>query len=349
MDNLILDIFHQEEFQATQMTELVEDIDYVPYEIDAMGVFETEYLRTTTVTFYQRQGQLVRVPTTERGTPEPTRPRNGAILKQIEGHRLAERDTVRASEVQNLLAPQLPQATRLANAQELVAERQATLVDDINYTKEFHRLGALQGVVYDADGTTILDDWFDLWGITRPTDITFDFAAFKALEDQGDLRGLIEGQVVTPMMRALKRRRRPGTEVHSLCGDDFWTALSSSPAYERTMLTDAMRQALNNDRSWETITMGGVTFHHYFGSDDKALEIADNEAIFFPMGAKDVFKEYYLPGEGMNDINQKGLELYSVTSPDYRPNLMEWVDIYVKSYPVYACLCPQALFRGFVA
>jgi hypothetical protein len=346
MEEMALDIFRTDDFRATTMTEMVEDIDYVPYELDNLNIFENVYLNTTTVTLYQEQGELTRIPTTERGTPEPTSTRRGRVLRQFEGHRLAKRDIVRSHEVQDVLSARLPQPMRLQNANELVAERQQILLDDLNYTKEFHRLGGLQGAVYDADGTSIIDDWFELFGVSRPAAITFDFAAFKTVETQGDLRAMLDADINTPMLRALKRRRRPGTRVHALCGDDFWFALTSSPAYERSMLTDQGRVMLNETRLWSSVDVGGVVFHHYYGSDDKALAIADDEAIFFPVGAKDVFKAYYMPGENFAEANQRGKEEYSIISWDYRPNMLEWMEIYVKSYPVFACLCPQALLRG---
>ncbi len=349
MDELALDIFRTDDFRATTMTEMVADIDYVPYELDNMGIFEPEYLRTTTVTLYNKEGDLERIPTTERGTPEPTADRKGRVIRQFEGHRLAKRDKVRSHEVQDILAPHLPAPVRLQTANELVAERQASLLDDLNYTKEFHRLGGLQGITYDADGETVIDDWYELFGITKPAPIMFDFAAFRTMETQGDLRAMIDADINTPMQRALKRRRRPGTRIHALVGDDFWSALTSSPAYERTMLTDQGRVMLNDTRLWTAVDVGGVVWHHYYGSDDKALAIPDDGAIFFPMGAKDVFKVYYMPGENFAEANERGREEYSILTWDYRPNMMEWMEIYVKSYPVFACLCPQALLSGELA
>lgn len=347
MDELALDIFRTDEFRATQMTELVSDINYVAYELEAMRIFEPVFLRTTTVTLYQENGELHRIPTTERGAPEPVATRRGRVLRQFEGHRLAKKDTVRSHEIQDLLSTRLPTDMRLQNANELVAERQSDLLDDLKYTEEFHRLGALQGVVFDADATTVVDDWFDLFGVTPPTDVTFNFATI----DENELRLKIDEDINTPIMRALRRRRRPGTKIHALVGDDFWGKITSHPGYERIWLAQdlATRQQLGQSMLWQTAEFAGVTWHHYFGDDDGELEVAADEAIFFPMGAKDVFKVYYMPGENFAEANMPGKDRYSIVSPDYRPNMNEWVDIYVKSYPVFACLCPQALLRGKLA
>ncbi len=349
MEEMALDIFRTDDFHWTHLTETVADIDYVPYEIDSMDLFEPKYIRSLTVTLYEENGELHRVPTTERGSPEPQRPRKGRTIKQFEGIRLAERDKVRSGEVQDLLSPRLPQDIRIRTAQELIVERQTDLLEDINYTKEFLRLGCLQGVTYDADGVTVIDDWYEMFGIARPAAIEFDFSAMKSFETQGDLRALIDAEVNTPMLRALKRRRRPGTRIHALVGDTFWAALTSSPAYERTMMTDQGKVFINDSRLWTAVDVGGVIWHHYFGSDDKALTVPDDGAIFFPVGAKGVFQVYFMPGENFSEVNEPGKEEYSILTWDYRPNMLEWMEIYVKSYPEFVCLCPQALLSATLA
>ena len=342
MDELALDIFRTDDFIATTMTELVNDLDYVPYEIEAMGIFEEEYLRTTTITLYQDDGVLHRVPTTERGAPEPVGTRRGRVIRQLSGPRIAKKDTVRSHEVQDRLSPRLPTADRLLNANELVTERQGELIDDVNITEEFHRLGALRGVTLDADGTTEIVDFYDEFGIVAPATISFNFGTLT----ETDLRLKIDTDINTPIMRALKRRRRPGTNIHALCGDSFWGKITSHPGYERLFLGDQMRYKLGESKLWGTAEFAGVTWHHYFGDDDGMLQVQSNQAIFFPVGAKDCFKTYYMPGEDFAEVNAKAKKLYSIVSPDNRINMNEYVDIYVRTYPLHACLCPQALLTA---
>lgn len=355
MDELALDIFRTDDFRATTMTELVNDIDYVPYELEAMNIFEDVYLRTTTVTLYSQDGQLHRVPTTERGTPEPVPARRGRVIRQLEGPRIAERDTVRSHEVADLLSPRLPQAQRLMNANELVAERQQELIDDNNYTCEFHRLGGVQGIIYDANGTDVVHDFYDTFGIAPPTPVTIDFDIYKPEEERGEFRAMLDTDVVTPIMRALRRRRRPGTRIHALAGDASWSRLSGSPAYERMLLLQAAAgsmaaaSGINDSRLWQSIELGGIVWHHYFGDDDQELKIEEDEIVFFPLGAKDMFKAYHFPGENFDEVNVRAKDLYSVVSPDFRPNMNEFVDIYVRRYVLFANLCPQAVMKGVLA
>jgi hypothetical protein len=61
-----------------------------------------------------------------------------------------------------------------------IAQRSADLRQRNEYTLEAHRLGALQGKILDADGTTVVRDFWAEFGISEPAEIFFDFAAIAA-------------------------------------------------------------------------------------------------------------------------------------------------------------------------
>src|SRR3546814_2926395 len=63
------------------------------------------------------------------------------------------------------------ESIRLANAQQKTVERVAQLKQDMEATKELHRLSALQGKLLDADGTTVLMDYFAEYGISTPATV----------------------------------------------------------------------------------------------------------------------------------------------------------------------------------
>lgn len=337
---LALDIFRTDDFVATEMTEMVGDIDTVPNQLATMGIFEDEYLRTTTVTLVAKDNLLERVATSERGAPEQLKGRSGRTLRQLEGPRLAQRDRINSKEVENLLNPMLPTATRLDNAMELVAERQKALKDDDENTREYHRFGALSGIILDADGTTEVADFYEEFGIAQPAAIELDLATITA----DDLRGDIDETIIMPMRRILKGRLTPNTRYQALVSDEFWSKLIRHPGVQRIWeLQESKVDMLGESMAWKSLTFGGVTWHHYYGSDDETLQVPAGQAKVFPTGAKDVFKAYHFPGESFTEVNEKAKDIYSVVSPDNRPNMFEWVDIYVRSYVLYACLAPQAL------
>lgn len=342
MDELALDIFRTDDFRATTMTDMVGDIDQVPGELESRGIFVRKPVRTETITFVKKDYTLELVPTSERGTPEPLPSRQVRSALQIEVPRLAMRDRITAREVANLLSPVLPPQVRLDNANDLVVERQGNLVDRINLTKEVHRFGALQGKVLDADGVSIVADFYDLFDIPEPAEIGLNIAATPV----GQLRQKFETLITRPMRRALKGRWTAGTRVHAFVGDDFWNALIGHAEVRETYLNTAQASELRNPTAWGTFTFAGITFENWYGEDFAELEIAADKARFFPVGARDTFFEFLAPGEDWEEVGALGRELYSVVSPDYRPNMHEWTDVYVRSYPLFAMKAPQALLRA---
>lgn len=337
---LALDIFRTDEFRATSITEMVGDIDTVPTMLDEMGIYQDVYLRTTTVTLHNKNNNLVRIATSERGAPEQLKGRGTFGARQLSGPRLAQRDRINAKEVENLLNPVLPIGMRMETAMELVMERMAEMKDDDANTREHHRFGGLQGRIMDADGTTEVANFYDEFGITPPAVLNFAFATLT----EADLSNFIDTNIVIPMRKALKGRWTPNTEIHALAGTAFWQSLTKHPAVRQLyILVESKVEWLGKSKYRGTIEFGGVIWHHFIGSDDEALQVPTNDAIVFPIGAKDTFTAYHFPGESIDEVNAVARDSYSIISPDYRPNMNEWVDLYHRSYVLYACLCPQAL------
>lgn len=343
MEELALDIFRTDDFRATTMTDMVGDIDYVPTTLEQRGIFITKPIRTETVTFIKKDRTLELVPTSERGTPEPLPGRQARSAIQIETPRLAMRDRISAREAANLLNPVLPYQIRLDNANALVAERQTELVDRIKLTREYHRFGALQGKVLDADGTTVVADFYDLMGQTEPTEIALDIANTP----EGELRAKIETLVVRPMKRTLKGRWINGqSRINAMVGDTFWEALWKHVDVRNAFLNTPRAAELLEGRAYGTFEFAGVLWENWDDMDHDDLAIGADKAKFYPTGTANTFYEYLAPGEDWEDVNQPGRDLYSIVSPDNRINMSEYVDVYVRTYPLYACLAPQSLFRA---
>lgn len=339
---LALDIFNTDDFRATTMTEMVGDIDYVPTMLEERGYFTTRPIRTTTVTFVRKDRTLELVPTTERGAPEPLLGRQAKDAIQVDTPRIAMRDRVTASEVRDQLRPELPFQVRLDNANAIVAEHQTEMVDRIRLTRENHRFGALQGKILDADGTSVVANFFDLFGIPEPAEIALDIENTP----EGQLRSKIEALIVRPMKRALKGRWTSATRIHAFVGDTFWDKLWQHKDIRNAFLNTPNAANLLEARSWTEFTFAGVTFEHWDDGEWTELSIGAEKARFFPVNAYDTMFEFLAPGEDWTEIGAPGRDLYSIVSPDNRINMQEFVDIYVRTYPLYANKAPQSLMKA---
>ena len=339
MDELALDIFRTDDFAATTMTDMVGEIDVIPTVLEDRGYFTKKPIRTTTVTFYKKDRTLELVPTSERGTPEPLSGRQTRGAIQIETPRLALRDRISSREVANLLNPMLPLQVRLDNANALVAERQQELVDRIRLTREYHRFGALQGKVLDADGVRVVSNIYDDMGVPEPAQIALDIANTP----EGELRAKIEALIVMPMRRALKGRLTTGTRFHAFVDTDLWNALLKHPDVRDVLKQAGRVEQLFAATLYQTFEFAGVVWEHWYDFDHDELAIQPGEGRIFPVGAADMFYEFLAPGEDWENVNALGRELYSIVSPDNRVNMNEWVDVYVRTYPLPFAKAPQAL------
>ena len=345
---LAYDVFSDNAFQATEITEAVGNIVYVPQMLNQMNLFEIEPLRTTTVGIYKKNETLALVPTTERGTQRVLPERDARSLIQLPTLNLRQEDRIDSGEIQNIVQEFMPFDQALMNAMDEVDNRQRKLMRKLELTREFHRMAALQGILLDADGSVIMN-FFQQFGFTQPAPIVFNFSTM----DEGALRAYVASQVFRPMMRQLNSRKTPQTRIGAFCGDNFYDKLTSAPEIRKTYLNQQEAADLRGTvgRVWGTFQFADVSWINFQGTDDNTtIAIAPNECKFFPIGATDVYKEFRSPGEEWRQVNQLGQEFYSYVIPDVRaPIYMDHVNIYLDAHPLFACIAPDVLLRAILA
>lgn len=348
---LTLDIFKNDAFSVTSLQRVVDKTPYVPNALGSMRIFDPKPILTEEVLLYEKDGGFALIPATERGAPWVQQIRRQGRLRALSTLALRKQDTLRAGELMGVANMALPESVRLRNAQGVIVERTSQLKTDMEATKELHRLGALQGKVLDADGTTVLVDYFTEYGIAAPATVNFNFAGIP----EGALALFIQRNIADPIIDVLKANGRwmPGVRIGSLVGDEFWYSLITHvdvrkrwEAIEQARVIALASNPLLNLPTYDEITIGNVTFMHYQGSSGGEIDVGVNNAHFFPIGAKDVFNVYWAPGETLLDIDQPGRPEYLYVQPDTRDKMPSFVDVYLAAYPLYACIFPLALLKG---
>jgi hypothetical protein len=310
-----------------------------------MNLFEVEPLLTTTVGLYKNNETLQFVPTTERGSPRVLPGRDTSKMIQLPTVNLRQEDRINSAEMLNVMNNHMPFEVALLRADDEVDKRQRKLMRKLEYTREYHRLAALQGILLDADGSVIIN-YFTEFEITQPAAIVFDFATL----DEGELREYITTMVYRPMMRVLRDRKGPGTYIAAYCGDEFFDKMLKNPEIRDSYRMQQAGAEMREQRAWQSLNFAGVVWMNFMGTDDSAISIPTNQCKFFPVGAIDVFKEYRAPGEEWRAMEAAGLEFYAYVIPDPRaPNYMAFVDLFLDAHPLFACIAPETLLRGILA
>ena len=336
------DIFNNSAFSATSLTGYVNRRPYKPEFLGDLdrrfGLFTQMPSRTEDIFVERKNGTLTLIPTTERGTDPFKRQKNKRDVTSFRTVRLAQESQIQAREIQGIRAE--GRENELKSVQQEVSMRMDELMDDLELTKEYHRLGALQGLVLDADGTSVIEDFYDKFDIVRPAafNLELNVATTQVRNRIDDLR--------RQMMVASKGAITNRTPVHALAGNALYDALKTHPNVEKFYLNWTAAQELRNDgEAYGTFFFGGVFWHNYRGTDQASpLAIAPNEAKLFPVGAREMFKVAYAPSESYDQVNTLGQPFYASVYPDLKKK--HYIDVEVMSYPLFMCQRPEALLTA---
>lgn len=333
-----MDVFNSNAFSLTSLSGQVDKLDYVPGLIGSLGIFEPVPVRTRTVWVDRRAGEVNLIQTSANGAPPEELARDGRSAVPLEAKRLAKGATIYASEIASW------RAFGSENEQTVVMQeynrRMERVRQDIEYTHEKHRLGAIQGIVLDADGSTIYN-YATEFGEAIPAATSFELDV-----DTTDVRGIC-ASLIRSVARAAKGAWIDGrTQLHALVGDAFFDALVNHPQVRQTYLNWSAAADLRGNAAFGAFQYGGITFHNYRGSDDNTeIAINTDQAKFFPVGAVDVFKHVMAPAdEFMEYVGAPGQNVYSMNIRDRDRNA--WVRNEQYSYPLFVCQRPGLLRAG---
>jgi hypothetical protein len=338
-----LDVFRQDMFSTIALTTAVEKIPFKPGALGAMGIFEPDPIRNTRLAIESRQGKLVLIPFSERGqegTQRTTEKRKGFVFNIP---RLMHDDTITAQELQDIRA--FGTETELMQIETEVARRTAGptgLMSSMEYTWEYQRLAAVQGMCLDSDGS-VFYNFFNEFSITQATEIAFNLAAGTA----NSLRPIINA-LTRSMARAAQGAFTTSTRVVALCGDAFYDAFVNHPDVIRTFVNWNEAADLRDGTTgaaFQSFQFGGISWLNYRGSDDNStIKIPDASVKFFPVGAPGVFKVAYAPGESFEWVNTPGKPVYLM--PIFDRDRNTWWKVECYSYPLFICVRPEVLFSG---
>jgi hypothetical protein len=260
-------------------------------------------------------------------------------------------DTIWAHELQNVVEFRDPISGEtvpvLKQMQAEVAKRTSGptgLQASMEMTWERLRVGAIHGIVRDADNTTIYN-WFTEFGISQPSEVAFNLTANTAGTVRPNAASVKRG-----MMRASKGAIMDTTKIYALCGDNFFDKLVTHTDVEKTYLNWSAAQEMRQGTAFEALYFAGIYWFNYRGTDDNTattgVAVDPDKVKFFPVDAPGVFQVAYAPGESFQWVNQPGKKEYVIPILDRDRNAFFRQELY--SYPLHICTRPEVLYSGRV-
>ena len=334
--------FDSQAFELIELVDAVNNRDFLPGQIGSLDLFMESGSTTLTAAIEAVNGTIALVPNTPRGGPAPQISPDKRTVRDVRGPHLIAGDTIYAEELQGVRAYGMEGQLKAITAER--NERLDKLTRYLDVTYEHHKLGALQGLVLDADGTTTILDIYDLMGESQAAEVNIE------------LDETTEGATVTAIsgiIRAILNALGPDAvmvdHIHALCDPTFMDNLVASTAFRDTHRFDSHSDVLRNGTVFTPFRWQNVVWEEYrLGNSGLSggSFLGTGKCIFFPVGPA-IYKTKFMPGDSLNDLNAPGLPRYVRAGQDREyDNAPRWLKLAAESNPLVYVTKPQALRRG---
>lgn len=332
----MLDVFKSDAFSVIELTEAINKVPFQPKRLGELGLFESRGITTTTVSIEEQHGKLALIPAAARGTMPTVNTKRGRNMRSISVPHLPQNDAVMADEVQGIRAFGEEDAVEAVN--DVVNDKLEALRANHEATHEYHRCGAIQGIVLDADGATPLYNIFDLFGITE-TEVTMDLT--------GDEDAIKLG--VLTVQRHIEDSLGADTYVNirAICGNDFFdtliTSVAAKAAYNRWQDGQFFREQQRSKKGG--FEFCGCTWENYRGKIGSVDFIPSDTCRFVVEGVKGLFKQYNAPAPFIETVNTIGKPFYAKQEP---MKFDVGIELHTQSNPLFLCTRPATLVKGII-
>jgi len=274
------------------------------------------------------------LPTQAVGSPGTVGKHGKRKLRSFSVPHIPHDDVVLPEEVQGIRA--FGQENQLEALSDVINEHLQAMRNKHAITLEHLRIGALKGIILDADGSELLN-LFDEFEIT-PKSVNFALgnAATNVKNKCLEVKRHIEKNLLGEVMAS----------VSVLVSPEFFDALTShdkvKEAYERWREGQALRDDMRDG-----FPFGGLIFKEYIGEASDAdgtirRFIAANEGHAFPMGTQETFRTYFAPADFNETVNTLGRPIYAKQESR---KFERGTDIHTQSNPLPMCHRPAVLVK----
>lgn len=332
----ILDVFSADGYSVGDLTASINKLPYVPGRLGQSGLFPFKGITTTVVMLERKKGKISLIPSMARGGGGTSkRPSEKRDLIPFAVPHLPYSDSLLAHEIQGVR--EFGTESRLEAINKKVNEKLEGMRRDHEVTHEYHRVGAIQGLVLDADGSTPIIDLFNAFSISRQTvDFELDDSNTKVKLKCTAVRRLIEDQLGGV----------PFTGITAQVGNGFWDALvthdSVVAAYERQQDGDFLRRD-QRAQSIAEFEFCGILFQNYRGQVGSVPFIPNDEAAFYPEGVPELFEHNGAPADYTETVNTIGKPVYAKQEP---MKFGKGIEFESQSNPAMLCSRPEVLIQG---
>lgn len=335
MPDEIINPFDQDAFNMASLTAAIDILPNNYGRVNQLGIFTDSGITTRTAIVEERNGVLNILKTLPVGAPGTQNKMGKRGVRSFVVPHIPLDDVIRPEEFQGVRA--FGQSGTMETLASVMNNHLQAAKNKFALTIEHLRMGALKGIILDADASTLYNLYTE-FGITAKT-VYFNLAsdatdvAAKCRELLRHIEDNLKGEVMSG--------------VRCLVSAEFFDALIAHNSVKEYYVNYVAAQQLANGDPRKGFTFAGVTFEEYRGiaTDENGASrrfIAEGEGHAYPEGTMDTFKTIYAPGNFIEAVNTPGIPIYAKQVMEL---MGRWVDLHIESNPLPMCMRPGVLVK----
>jgi hypothetical protein len=324
-----LDVFKADGFSLTALSKAVSDVAFLPTRL--AGLFSAEPITTTNVMIESEGETLALLPAKPRGAPATVHTPDRRKMRTLNSVHLPVEVSVLADEVQQLRA--FGSESDVATARAWLMRKMMGARRKIDLTLEYHRVGAIRGQVLDSDGSSVLLDLFNEFGITKPTlAMALGTAGTKVNQKAVTIKRMVEDAL----------GGLPYDSITVECSPEFFESLVTHAAVEEAY-NDYLNKSFKREDQRDGFPLAtNVFFREYRGKVGSNQFIPANKAQVVPNGVPDLFVQHFAPAPYVETVNTMGLPFYSKME---EMKMGKGYEVEMQSNPLTFCTRPGVLIE----
>ena len=321
---------------AFNMVALTKSINILPNNygrVREMNLMPFKGQRVRSIIVEEKNGVLNLLPTMPPGSPGTVGKVGKRTVRSFTVPHIPHDDSILPEAYEGVRS--FGQENELVAVSQVVNDKLQTMRNKHAITLEHLRMGALKGVILDADGSTIYNLYTE-FGITKKVvDFVLGTDATKIANKCREVVRHIEKNLKGETM----------TKVHCLVDESFFDKLITHPLVKEAYANwSAAADMLAGDKR-KGFTFGGITFEEYAGTATDAAGtarkfIANDFGHAFPLGTMGSFETILAPADFVETANTLGIELYA---KQQERKFGRGVDLHTQSNPLPICYRPAVL------
>jgi hypothetical protein len=334
----MLDPFSTDAFNMVSLTKSINLLPNNYGRLREMNLMPGRGVATRLIVVEEKNGVLNLLQTQPVGSPGQQNKIGKRTVRNFTIPHIPLDDVILPDEYQGIRAFGSENATE--GVAKVVNDHLQTMRNKHAITLEWLRMGALKGLILEADGSTLYDLYSE-FGITAKT---VDFVLDTSTTDVGakcrETLRHIEDNLLGEVM----------TGAHCLCSEQFFDALVAHDSVKEAYKYHSEASQRLGEDNRKGFKFNGIVFEEYRGrATDKDGTthkfIADNEAHIFPVGTQSTFESVYSPADFTETANTLGLELYAKQEPR---QFNRGIDLHTQSNPLPICYRPGVLVKATI-